>query len=81
MKTLIANIPARSQVSKMTGKKFTWAARSDVFTQNDDGKWFLGNEALTESEVIDVCRKASNWSQIKAAHFSMADINKTDSWI
>jgi len=26
---------------------------------------------MTEAEVIDICIKATNWAEIKAAHFPM----------
>ena len=87
MKTITANIPARTikgftkNALCPTGTK-TYPARIETFTQSDDGKWSsVGAGAMFESEVIDVCRRATNWAQIKTAHFCMADINKTDSWM
>lgn len=49
-------------------------ARVDVFEQDADGRWTYTSEggiALFEKEVVDICRRAKNWSQIKAAHFPM----------
>lgn len=69
-KTITANVPAR----KITwgGKTQTYAAYSRTFTQDDQGRWSereIG--AMTEAEVIDICIKATNWAEIKAAHFPM----------
>lgn len=87
MKTITANIPSRTVkgftkcASCPTGEK-KYVARTETFTQDDDGKWSsVAAGALFEAEVVDVCRKASNWKEIKAAHFPMCDINKTDSWM
>lgn len=69
MITLIANIPAR----KLAGR--VYAAHTDAFQQNEAGQWFIdfgGNWVkVSEAEVIDVCRRATNWASIKAAHFQM----------
>lgn len=66
MKTITANIPARKL------GKITLAARIDVFTQSDDGKWSNPTAgAMFEAEVIDICKRATNWPEIKAAHFPM----------
>ena len=73
-KTITANIPAR-KVS-WNGKTSTYPARVDTFEQDEQGRWTLidkdvGRVALTEAEAIDVCIKATNWQEIKAAHFPM----------
>lgn len=69
-KTITAKVPAR----KITwgGKTKTYAAYSRTFTQDDQGRWSepeIG--AMTEAEVIDICINATNWAEIKAAHFPM----------
>ena len=65
MTTIIANIPKRN------GK----APRTETFRQDDTGRWsidFDGTwEKVLQAEVIDVCRKATNWPQIKSEHFPM----------
>jgi hypothetical protein len=69
-KTIVANIPAK-KVTK-NGKTWTYEARTETFTCDADGRWSgAGIGAMLEAEVIDVCRKATNWSAIKAAHFAM----------
>ena len=64
-----ANIPARSAHGK------TYPSRTDVFESDADGRWSLlidGQRiALFEDEVLDICRRATNWSAIRSAHFSM----------
>lgn len=74
MKTITANIPARTVTGK-DGKKFSYAARTATFTALDDtGTLWIDDydNNLYEADVIDICRKASNWSEIKAAHFAMS---------
>ena len=65
MTTIIANIPKRN------GK----APRIETFRRDGDGRWsieFGGTwEKVLQAEVIDVCRKATNWPQIKSEHFPM----------
>lgn len=69
-KTITANIPARK--STWGGKPHTFPARTDTFTQDDAGRWTSPDKgALSEADVINVCRKASNWPQIRAEHFPM----------
>ena len=69
MTTIIANIPSRK-----IGKN-VYASRTETFRQEDDGQWFIdvggALEKVLQEEVIDVCRKATNWPQIKSAHFPM----------
>lgn len=65
-KTITANIPAR-KLGKMT-----FPARVDTFTQDNAGRWSSPDAgAMLETEVIDICRRATNWPAIKAAHFPM----------
>ena len=65
MTTIIANIP------KCNGKP----AHTETFRQDEAGQWLLcfGDcwGKVLHGEVIDVCRKATNWPQIKSAHFPM----------
>ena len=73
MINLTANIPAR----KFAGR--VYAAHSKAFQQNEAGQWFIdfgGDwEKVSEAEVIDVCRRATNWTSIRAAHFQMDGFN------
>lgn len=65
-KTITANIPAR-KLGKMT-----FPARVDTFTQDDSGQWSSADAGLLrESDVIDICQRATNWADIKQAHFPM----------
>ncbi len=76
MINLTANIPAR----KVAGR--TYAAHTKAFQQNEAGQWFIdfgGDwEKVSEAEVIDVCRRATNWASIKAAHFQMVGFHSDD---
>ena len=69
MTTIIANIPSRK-----LGKN-VYAARIETFRQDEAGQWSLdfggALEKVLQDEVIDVCRKATNWPQIKSEHFPM----------
>ena len=74
MITITANIPERKKMIK--GKIWTTRAKVEVFTQDDAGRWSLADEdfgkvSLLQDEVIDVCKKATNWPTIKQAHFPM----------
>lgn len=65
-KTITANIPAR-KIGKMT-----FPARVDTYTQDDAGQWSSPDAGLMrEADVIDVCKRATNWAAIKAEHFPM----------
>lgn len=73
-KIITAHIPARTV--KGQTKTFRYQARTDVFTQDDDGRWSLASgdcagAKLLQDEVIDICRRATNWAEIKATHFVM----------
>lgn len=69
-KTVTANVPQRKVT--YAGKPHIYQAYSRTFVQDDAGRWSSdGIGAMTEAEVIDACRKASNWTEIKAAHFPM----------
>ena len=66
IKTITANIPAR-KIGKMT-----FPARVDVFTQDDAGQWSSPEVGqMREADVIDICERATNWAEIKQAHFPM----------
>ena len=71
MKKIIAEIPAR----KSWDGKQNLAAETKTFTQDDAGRWtmdFCGKPvSLFESEVIDICKDAKNWKEIKLIHFPM----------
>ncbi len=69
MLTITANIPARK--ATWGGKPHIYPARVEDFTQSEDGKWSGSLGAISEADVIDVCRKATNWAQIRTAHFAM----------
>lgn len=69
MITITANLPARKIGTK------TFPARIETFSADDDGRWTLTTDGMSEpvfeSEVIDMCRRATNWPAIKSAHFIM----------
>ena len=70
-KIIVAQIPGKTVKSK-TGKTFTIAARVETFRVDDQGRWTLdGAGAVLECEVIDMCRRTTNWSAIHAEHFPM----------
>lgn len=69
MKTITANFAAKT--IKIGGKQKTIPAYSNKFTQNDNGKWSHEFGAILEIDVIDACKGATNWSQIRAEHFPM----------
>ncbi len=72
MKTITAKFAACTQKDFKTGKTFNFPARETAYTQDDAGRWshpVLG--AVLEIDVIDDCKKATNWAEIKAAHFPM----------
>lgn len=69
-KSITANVPARKM--SWGGKTKTFAAYSRTFTQDDEGRWSepeIG--AMFEAEVIDICKQASNWTEIRQQHFPM----------
>lgn len=77
MKTITANIPARTKT--FGGKTHHYPARVDIYTQDEKGTWFAdlcGDKiSVFECEVIDACLKASNWKDIKNLHFPMHGFN------
>lgn len=69
MLTFTAFLPSRTLAGH------TYARHTCTFQQNEAGQWFTefaGDwEKVSEADVIDVCRRATNWGVIKAAHFRM----------
>jgi hypothetical protein len=70
-KTITANIPATRKIVK--GKVWTTEAYTATFDCNEAGQWTYREhgERLLADEVIDVCRKATNWTAIRQTHFPM----------
>lgn len=69
-KQFTAMIPART--IKGQTKVFTYPAHNDIYTCDDAGQW--SNEMrgkMCEADVIDACKSASNWSEIRAVYFPM----------
>ena len=64
-KQITANIPSRT-VGKNTYKAYT-----KIFICDDKGQWSHEFGSILECDVIDVCKKATNWSEIRNAHFRM----------
>ena len=66
---ITANIPARKVAGRVYG------AHVKKFQQNEAGQWFIdfcGDwEKVSEAEVIDVCQRAINWTELRIAHFQM----------
>jgi hypothetical protein len=46
----------------------------------DDGSWMMDGRSVTEEDVIDSCRKATNWAEIKSAYFPMDGFHERDDW-
>lgn len=68
MKKFDAHFPAVT--NPFTKKKFP--AETITFTMSDDGKWSCSDFGpMIEVDVIDRCKKATNWAEIKATHFPM----------
>jgi hypothetical protein len=73
--TVSAHIPARTIRGFANGSTRTVPAKVYVFECDDAGRWTAIDGgvryACTEADVIETCRKASNWADIKRAHFPM----------
>lgn len=70
IKTITANIPAK--IVKFNGKTIKHDARVMMFEQNEKGQWSETDYGrMAEVEVIDFCKKASNWNEIRQAYFPM----------
>ena len=74
MTIITAHIPAKTV--KGQTKTFSFPAHDRRFEMDDEGRWaaLVDGERIpaTEADVIHDCRKATNWHEIKAAHFPMA---------
>lgn len=57
---------------KIGGKPKVIAAFSNSFSCDENGKWSNEFGRILEIDVIDACKSATNWSQIRAEHFPMA---------
>lgn len=66
MKTITAKIPARKIGN------FSFPAHEATYTMDDAGKWSGKHGAMLEMDVIEDCKRASNWAAIRAEHFPMA---------
>ncbi len=40
----------------------------------------MDGRSVTEEDVIDSCRKATNWAEIKSAYFPMDGFHERDDW-
>lgn len=70
MNTITAKVPAKKLI--IGGKPQTRPAYEMTFSQDEKGRWssdLMG--AMTEEGVLDVCKQASNWREIRATHFQM----------
>ena len=69
MNTIEAKIPA-STVKSRTGKVFNRPESIRVFEQDEDGRWYAVHDGELDAVIAD-CRGASNWDEIRSAHFPM----------
>lgn len=69
MKTIEAHIPERTQ--KLSRGTKTFPAYTAVFNQDSKGRWEDAYGSLLEEDVIQVCKRATNWKEIRAKHFPM----------
>jgi hypothetical protein len=72
-KQFVAHIPART--IKGQSKVFTYPAREEEYACDDAGQW-TGTIAgqtikMNKADVIDACRDATNWQEIRALYFPM----------
>ena len=70
MKTITANMPAR-EMKSASGKVFKLDACTDTYTCSGDGKWAGEFGAMFKEDVIRLCKKATNWKEIRAENFPM----------
>lgn len=73
MTKIEAHLPARE--IKGNGKVFKYAAKTEVFEQDEQGRWINHLGFVNEEDVVSTCRKATNWSEIKNIHFPMVDFH------
>ena len=71
MLTITANIPARKSAKFSDGRVVTYPACIKTFEQDEAGQWMYDGNKLRESDVIDMCRNASNWADLRRNHFQM----------
>jgi hypothetical protein len=76
MTTIIAYIPARK--TTFAGKPHVYPARTATFEQDEQGRCKYDQEPILEADVIDICRKAKNWPEIKSVHFPMFGFHPTN---
>lgn len=72
-KQFTAHIPARTV--KGQTKSFSYAAREDTYSCDDAGQWY-GTRVdelvkMEDADVIDACKPATNWAEIRAIYFPM----------
>lgn len=72
-KQFVARVPART--IKGQTKTFSYPAREDAYSCDDAGQWFgeRGGEVvkMSDLDVIDACKSASNWAEIRSIYFPM----------
>lgn len=75
IKQIIAYIPERKQVLKFTTRApetRIYPARTEIFLQDSEGHWSSPDHGpMTQADVIDICKNATNWPDIKSMHFPM----------
>ena len=80
-KQFTAHVPART--IKGNGKTFSYPARDDVFTCDDDGQWHgkrMGEIVkMDDEDVISACKSASNWAEIRSIYFPMYGFHSSES--
>ena len=79
-KQFIAHIPARTL--KGQTKSFSYPARDDAYTCDDAGQWSgtrMGEIVkMDDASVIDACKSASNWAEIRSIYFRMYGFHSPD---
>jgi len=68
--TIEAQFPAKSIRSSPTCERVYYPARTDIFELRG-GEWSNRFGRVSIPDVISGCRYASNWQEIRAAHFPM----------
>ena len=75
MKKIEAHIPA-TEIRK-AGKVWKTEARTVIFKMDNKGRWRgEGYGPMFESEVIDICKKATNWPEIRSKFFPMEGFHR-----
>jgi len=73
MTTITANIPAKT-ITFSSGETRLIEARTETFTLNNRGMWVSDDPlygTMFDEDVIDICKKATNWHEIRNRHFRM----------